>query len=509
MPRGGVRVALRALAYVVAWAVVAVPAAYLLLLADTRTTVIAGHDVAVSPTVDGHATVDLGAYLPNVRYPTGSRLGVDLVVGKTQVDSYQSLLQRYALIGSHPEGEVAKVTDLVHDMVLANALKGAAIGFVGPGAWLLLGGRRRRELVQGLTRRRVAFAVLGAAVAVAAVSAEPLFDRSDTTAVAGDSWEPIGSLFPDTSIPSDAQRIEVQRGLITTGSQRLIESALTSYHTSLHFYRDLAQRAAGLGRQLRQPRPGDTVALFVADRHDNVGMDPVARAIGDAGGATILYDGGDDTSTGEPWESFSLDSVAAAFDDIDEKYTVAGNHDNGDFVGGYLSDRGFTVLDGRPVQTDEGIRVLGVADPRSSGLGSWRTTSGISFDDQADRLADVACRANDRGERVTTLLVHDANLGRPALDRGCVDLLIAGHLHTQIGPDVVVGSNGDNGVTFTNGTTGGAAYAVALGTKLRRDAEVTLITYRNGHPIGLQPVMISTTGAFTVAPYDLMPSITN
>ena len=67
---------------------------------------------------------------------------------------------------------------------------------------------------------------------------------------------------------------------------------------------------------------------------------------------------------------------------------------------------------------------------------------------------------------------------------------------------VIVGAEG---VTFTNGTTGGAAYAVAIGTKLRRDAQVSLITYRDGRPVGIQPVTISTTNVFTVEPYWPMP----
>jgi hypothetical protein len=223
----------------------------------------------------------------------------------------------------------------------------------------------------------------------------------------------------------------------------------------------------------------------------------------------MLFDGGDDTSTGQEWESFSLDSLAEAFDDFDDKYQVPGNHDNGTFIADYLEDRGFTVLLGEPVVSSEGIRILGFPDPRSSGLGNWKTTTDVTFEDQADNLADVACEADERGERIPTVLVHDADLGRPALDRGCVDLVLAGHLHTQVGPDEVTGSNGDVGVTFTNGTTGGAAYAVALGTKIRRDAQVSLITYRDGRPIGIQVVTMSTQAEFSVAPYYSMPRTRN
>ncbi len=109
------------------------------------------------------------------------------------------------------------------------------------------------------------------------------------------------------------------------------------------------------------------------------------------------------------------------------------------------------------------------------------------------------------GSHPSTLLVHEASMGAEALQRGCVDLVLGGHLHTQVGPDRVTGANGHVGVSFTNGTTGGAAYAVAVGSKLCRDAEATLVTYRAGQPIGLQPVSIDTTGAITVHPYYRMP----
>ena len=60
----------------------------------------------------------------------------------------------------------------------------------------------------------------------------------------------------------------------------------------------------------------------------------------------------------------------------------------------------------------------------------------------------------------------------------------------QVGPTRVVGENGKVGYTYTNGTTGGAAYAIALGSKLRRDAEFTFVTYKVGRPVGIQPVTV-------------------
>jgi hypothetical protein len=496
----------RAAAYFVGWAVIAVPVAVYAFLHDSRTTVLASHDATVSPTVDGWATVDLGAYLPNVRYPTGHTLGVDIVIGKTNVDSYDQLLERYALIASQPDGQIAKVDDLLASMAWSNALLGAVIGLAGPGLWLLLGPRRRRELLAATTPKHVAIAG-GTVLAVVALSASRPWAAGEDRSVAEEEWRPIAEFMPSADIPPEASPLEVQGGLVTTGSRRLIESAFDTYRTSREFYADLAERAPALTGRLRQPAEGETVALLVTDRHDNVGMDQVTRAIGDAGGATVLFDGGDDTSTGEQWEAFSLDSLAQHFDDFDERYVALGNHDEGSFVGDYLADKGFTVLSGEPVTTDDDIVLLGAPDPRSSGLGNWRVESGTTMAEQEVLLAEAACARRDEGQRISTMLVHDTSLGEDALEQGCVDLVIGGHLHSQIGPAEVVGPQGEIGYRYVNGTSGGAAYAFALGSKLRRDAQVTLITYREGHPVGLQAVDVITTGRYRVQPYvELAPA---
>ena len=55
--------------------------------------------------------------------------------------------------------------------------------------------------------------------------------------------------------------------------------------------------------------------------------------------------------------------------------------------------------------------------------------------------------------------------------------MIGGHTHVHAGPTAIAGDDGATGYSWTNGTTGGAAYAIALGSKPRRDADVSLITY--------------------------------
>jgi hypothetical protein len=485
--------------FVAAWAVVAGPVAVETFAHSSTTTTVAGHEAVVSPTFDGYATLDLGPYVPNLRYPSGRRLGVYIDLGSTHLTSYERLVRRYAAIGTQPEGEIAKITGSLADMAVRSALLGALAGLLAPGMWVLLGSRRRAELYQKVTPRRAAVAGLsGVVLVVGLVQPWDLGSDADDLPTV---WEPIEVALPDVPIPHEARPLEVESGLFTRATKRLAASLLDTYNRSLTFYAHLVQEVPSIAGEIRKPKDNEIVALLVSDRHDNIGMDKVARAIGDAAGATVLLDAGDDTSTGSSWEAFSLNSLGRVFDDYDHRYEVVGNHDEGHFVGSYFEKLGFTRLDGEPADGPDGIRFFGADDPRSSGLGSWRDETGLSFDEHAKRVADQACEYDAQGDRVSTLLVHDAQSGRYALERGCVDLVVGGHIHEQLGPTRVVGENGKVGYTFTTGTTGGAAYAVAIGSKLRRNAQVTLITYREGRPVGLQPVHIRTVGDFRVAPY--------
>ncbi len=338
----------------------------------------------------------------------------------------------------------------------------------------------------------VAGLVLGLLVALVW---QPWRGRESTVAGASE-WTPLREyLGAGVPVPEQAADLEVRTDVTSSGSRRLIQSAVDTYDKSKEFYDAARDAAADL--EVRRPEEGETVVALISDRHDNIGMDAVARAVADAGGATAVFDAGDDTSTGERWEAFSLDSVASAFDDLD-RFGVAGNHDHGSFVTNYLSDLGWTMLDGEVVEGPGGSTLLGVNDPRSSGLGNWRDESGLSFTEVGSRLSDVAC---DSEERVSTILVHDANLADEALERGCVDLVVGGHLHVQEGPTSVVGENGQLGYSYTTGTTGGAAYAIAIGSKPRREATITLLTYRDGRPVGIQPVVLQTDGTFEVQSY--------
>jgi hypothetical protein len=495
-------------AYLLCWAVLSLACATVIFFNSSRETTLASHDAVIRPDLSGHVVLLTGPVLPDVRVPTDQRIGVSVTLGKTDAPSTAALIDRYALIAGQPQGPEARVREVVSDMMVDSLVRGAALGLVPIVVWLLIGPRRRRALFARPRGRPRSIALVLSLVVIGVVVARPWSDHEETLDNE-EQWQPLATfLGPDVPLPDELDRVQVRGDVTTSQTRRLIESAIGTYDEGKTFYRDAAEAAADL--VLRQPEEGETVVLLVSDRHDNIGMDQVARAVGDAAGAEAVFDAGDDTSTGSTWEAFSLDSLDAAFDDgpyADSKWAVTGNHDHGSFVGRYLGDHGWTVLDGDAVDGPAGIRLLGVGDPRSSGLGSWRDETGLSFDEVADRLADAACQADEDGDRITTILVHDANMGDDALERGCADLVIGGHLHVQSGPTEVTGENGAIGYSYTTGTTGGAAYAIAVGAAIRRPAGITLLTYRDGHPVGVQPVTLDTTGVFTVSDYvELTPS---
>lgn len=478
----------RGSALALVWLALAGLLTVVLFLGSSRTLVLASHDTVVRPTLSGTITVHSGPVLPDLRLPSGQVVGVDLLLGKTQATSTEELVQRYAFIASHPEGQIARVQAAVRDMAWTAALRGAVLATALVGLWLLVGAERRRQLARGVPTRRGALALVGVAGLVVLL-VQP-WDHVDDPALPEPQWQPLADFAGVGSLPSELDDVEVRADITTIETRQLVDTALNTYRQSKAWY--AAAVAAAQQLDLRRPEPGETVVLLVSDRHDNVGMDPVVRAVGDAAGASAIFSAGDDTSSGESWEAFSLDSLDEAFSDYD-RYAVSGNHDHGTFVSDYLEQRGWTHLDGEVVEGPGGSVLAGADDPRSSGLGSWQDQPVLTLDEYADHLADLVC---DADERVATLLVHDPRTGRPALERGCVDLVVGGHLHVQVGPTAITGENGAVGYTYTNGTTGGAVYSIAVGSKPRRAAEVTLITYRDGRPVGLQPVVLQTNGDF-------------
>ena len=506
MNRPGATFLLRGLVLTAVWVVVSALTGFGLFLSSQRDVVVASHDTVIRPTLDGWVTVRTGPVLPDLRVDAGRRLGVEITLGKTTATTTAELVERYALIASQPEGSVERVEGAVADMAYDAALRGALVGLVPVAVWVLVGAERRRQLAVG-SRRRVGAVALVGVVAAGVLVWEPwAVDPETVESVESEqNWLTLPHFLGDgVPVPEAAAAVEIRSDPTAFDTRRLVESAISTYQKSTDFYDAAAEQAGEL--ELRQPGDDETVAVLVSDRHDNIGMDRVARAIGDRAGATVVLDAGDDTSTGSPWEAFSLDSLDSAFGDGYDRFAVTGNHDAGSFVGDYLDRLGWTVLDDDVVEGPGGGVLAGIPDPRSSGLGNWRDESGLSFTEVGARFSESLCAAD---ERVSTVLVHDANLARAALEQGCVDLVVGGHVHVKIGPTRIESEDGRVGYSYTTGTTGGAAYAIAIGSKPRRDAMVSLITYRDGRPVGIQAITLQTNGSFVVGAYDELDPVSD
>jgi len=490
---------------------VAMPTAWLTFENSQRHLVIGAHDAVVSPRLDGYAVIDAGPLLPRMRLASGAPLdlGVDIRLGDSEVTSLDQLVARDAVIASQPEGEIARVREALVEMLRDAALRGLGAGalavVVTVLAWRAIGPQRRRALRgswRQASRRQWVVAVSTGVVVVVSVGLVFVPERPQHDL--GSGWVALDSLVPN--LPSDPvlDRVQLADGTATRGGQALIEGALDTYRASVSFYGNLAKKAESI--VVRKPREGETTALVVTDRHDNIGMDPVAREVARRADASLLIDLGDDTSNGGSWEEFSINSLAREFRGLDV-VAVAGNHDTGPYIRNAMEDAGFTVLAGEPVEVG-GVRFLGGSDPRSSGL-----TAGYNGDDtdnasalrrQDELLTKAACDDGDVG----LLVVHSSASARDASASGCVDLVLSGHLHRQVGPKVVQGTNGNPTVTLTTGSTGGAVYAFALGSKLRRQAQVTLVTFGDdGRPVGLQLVDFEPGGDITVQDYVTLQSL--
>ena len=357
---------MRVAAYLAVWVLVTAVASLALFLNSSRTTTLASHDAVVRPTLTGYAVVHTGPVLPDVRVESGSPLGVDIVLGKTDAPSTEALVQRYAAIAAQPEGPRAKVDSVVRSLAVVSLLRGGVLGLVPIAGWLLLGPARRAELGRRLGSR-AGVAALVAAVALGVVAWSP-GEVGDDTLVDERDWVPLTAFVgPEIEVPDPLLVVELQGDVTTQGTRRLLESAVNHYGESQEFYADVLARVDELS--LRRPADGEVVVALVSDRHDNIGMDPVARAIADAAGAQGVLDAGDDTSSGARWEAFSLDSATAAFDGYD-RWAATGNHDHGDFVGSYLAEQCWAVLDGGGVDGRGWSRSRGAGDTRPRWTGS-------------------------------------------------------------------------------------------------------------------------------------------
>jgi hypothetical protein len=380
-----------------------------------------------------------------------------------------------------------------------SALVATVIIFV----WRAVGPKRRQNLWKEFKEQHH-YKIASLGLLMLALLLPPSFmiqEKFDKTTYLTGQWTPLVKAFPNIEGAKGVEKLQIQDTALTDEIRALVSNTIDSYKESKEFCETLKERVPTV-QGIRLPEAKERTAVIVADRHDNIGMDQVARAVGDKVGAGLLMDLGDDTSSGGAWEVFSVNSLAENFQGY-EKVVVNGNHDRSPIIQKSLRNLGFVLMDGQ-VTTVGGLRFLGFPDPRETELGKGYLNSENVMSEEQRQLnvnyLSAACGYMQNDLRVDVILSHSPHSSKLVTNAGCGTLALSGHTHQQAGPETFSTKNGDI-TTLTVGTTGGASYSFAGGSKLRRDAQVGILTYENHEPQGLQMITFLTSGEILVGRY--------
>ena len=116
---------------------------------------MASHDAVLRPDLSGKVVLRTGPVLPDLRIDSGGRVGVEVTLGKTDADSTEELVERYALIAGDPEGPETRIREDLGALLGDSLQRGAALAVVPLLVWVLVGPARRRELGARLWRPRL------------------------------------------------------------------------------------------------------------------------------------------------------------------------------------------------------------------------------------------------------------------------------------------------------------------------------------------------------------------
>ncbi len=465
---------------------------------------VAGSFTSISPASDGYATAELGV-LPDARIPihTPFGLGATVDVGNslTEASAVQSsemidaLYESYGSLLVEPDIEINELRDNLSDHLRFSMLLGMLTA-LGVGGAIRFAGKEMSAFLSSLADKKHFTTSLGAAFL--ASSAVAVVATESYTPIEQVGFVPIVDKVPRAALVPELADVEIRDIALTAAGERLINGIIDSYLASEVFYTDLEQTIESHASEFHVPEEGQKVGMSLSDRHLNYLVDKSLRKIADLGGASFVMDLGDDTSSGSSSEEFSLRSLHEVFKGM-KILVITGNHDAGGDVLRYWEDNDAITADDEVI-TFEGITFILRNDPHDSDFTPERKQGDISDQELTDDVTKTACESD---ERVNVIMVAKKSYASDAIAQGCADLALSGDTHVQTKPSEVLGENGATGYELTNGTSGGASYAIALG-KLRRPASATLVTFEDGKPVGVQIVTLNTNGVVEVGEYTLL-----
>lgn len=500
------------------------------------------HEARFDVTTDSTVTVDVGPLgTLQLDSPAPLGLGVRATVGEiprgvtdvTQAATLEALgqdLDQYIAFFSGTRATIHQVLlALVEDA--ARRTVGALVVLVGVGFGLraLLGRRRRTEL--GLALAPHTHQIVGAGMVVVLVVTVVTGSLTPATSATTESVA-VSAVFDGT--PLEGARITGRLGgIVDTYSGQIMaayrenEAFYASATTSLtaawaHWQRTgeplvgpTATATAGAipsPESAASPQPSSSTTtvttllpttepvtiVLVSDLHCNVGMAPVIHELVELSGAQLVVDAGDTTINGTSVEEQCVRTFAEAVPDGVQLVAVPGNHDSSVTEAAY-AQAGAIVLDGS-VQTIDGIRFFGDADPNQTLFGQSASARTETETEAGDRIAQDVCDAGD----VDVLLIHNPRVGRESLDTGCVPAVLSGHLHTRTDP-VQVG----DGIRYISSSTAGAQAGQATLGPLHGTAELTVLRWDPATRTftSWQLVTVSTDATATVGDPQAWPTI--
>jgi predicted phosphodiesterase len=412
-----------------------------------------GHTSVISPTIDGHLTIAEGALGEGrLEIDTPLGLGAHIRLGPTSLSPGQ-LPDEYLQLFLHSDGEITHAKEVVARQLRQSVL----VAFIGGEllAFTVAAG------VQKLTSRPRAALATGALACATALGGMPPLNTSQTPE-AYSGWEPLSSMIGDEDmdyIPSQLQPVEIKGTLLRVAIAQAWPLYKEKFIVAKEFYRGLETGLQSQAYRVAPRQDGEVRVVFASDRHDNIAMDAsIAQIIG-LNQAEIVGSLGDDTSSGNENEAFSINSLATKTKNAPHRFQVDGNHDS--LVTRQLFEKsGFVNANTQKVISLAGLTIMGTADPRHSSLGMRMQNGEKSMSQVAAELKQAAC---SRKQPVDLLVVHDYKLAEPAVRSGCAKLSVSGHYHSATKPETITTSNGRPSVRITMGTTGGAEDAISWG----------------------------------------------